>query len=141
MNGTWHDCIVVDELPELYCTIAEAIGRELMIELAVKCQKMHLYLKRLPADADESKLSEDYRLAGAVIGLENVRLLAEAMPSEMFYLVGENVVFMPAKRRWVEREFNGANHRRLALATSLSQFYIYQILKKSSWQQLGLFKD
>jgi len=139
MNGTWRDCIDVAELPELYRTIAEAIGRELMIELAVKCQKVHFYFRQLPEDAE--KLSEDYLIAANAIGLDNVRKLAAALPSEMFYLVDEDLVFMSAKKRWIVENFTGNNHRRLSIETRLSQPFVYKILRKPGWQQLDLFME
>jgi len=139
MTNSWRDCIEVEELPELYRVIAEAIGREAMIDLTLHMQKMNLYLKRLPADYDPARLSEDYLIAAEAIGLENVILLAAALPKELNYLKSADEVFLPAKIRWIRANFNGANHRRLGLATGLSQRYIYQIFQERKWQQLGLF--
>ncbi len=55
---SWRDNIDVSELPEIYRTIADAIGPAAMILLAERCQKMHLYLKRLPAEIDPGNLSK-----------------------------------------------------------------------------------
>ena len=54
---SWRDNIDVSELPEIYRTIADAIGPAAMILLAERCQKMHLYLKRLPAEIDPKPLA------------------------------------------------------------------------------------
>lgn len=139
MNITWRDFVVVEQLPELYRTIADAIGTAAMIRLAEGCQKMHLYLKRLPEEVDRDKLSEDYRIVAGCIGWDDAITLARSLPGETFYLKGVDVVFIEAKKAYIRAEFTGANHRRLAMETGLSQVYIYETLRAPGWKQLPLF--
>lgn len=139
MNITWRDFVVMEQLPEIYRAIADAIGLGAMIRLAEGCQKMHLYLKRLPGDIDRDKLSEDYRIVAGIIGWDDTLVLAQYLPGETFYLKGVDVVFIEAKKAYIRAEFTGANHRRLAMETGLSQVYVYETLRAPGWKQLGLF--
>lgn len=135
---TWRDHIQVEQLPELYRSIADAIGRDAMIELATRCQKVHLYLKQLPDDFTHEHLSEDYLLVSEAIGMPATLALAAAFPGEFIYLMAADLVFLPAKQAYVRAEFNGRNHRRLALNTGLSIRHIYEILAPPVGHQLTL---
>lgn len=134
MKKAWHDYIEVKDLPELYQTIAAAIGREAMITLALSVPKMNLYL-RAPESIDWEKpaaeLPEDYQLCIEAVGLEATVKLAHVLTGGLLYLRSADSVFLPAKVKFIREHFNGRNHRRLAIATGLSQTFIYDVLRDS----------
>lgn len=132
MSNVWVDYIQVEDLPELYQTIAGAIGREAMITLTLAIPKMNLYL-RDPDGIDWEKpvaeLPEDYQLCIDAIGVEATIKLASVLTGGLLYLKSADTVFLPAKVQYIRAHFNGHNHRRLAVATGLSQTFIYDVLR------------
>lgn len=152
MTREWCEYIQVEDLPELYQTIAGAIGREAMITLALAIPKMNLYL-RSPDSIDWEKpvaeLPEDYQLCIDAVGVEATIKLASVLTGGLLYLKSADSVFLPAKARYIREHFNGRNHRRLAIATNLSQTFVYDVLRdmdndfvpeREDKDQLGLFE-
>lgn len=134
LNHTWRDHIRVEDLPELYQTMAAAIGRDAMIDLALAMPKMNLYLRApwsIAPETPDDELSEDYQLVIGAIGRDAAMKLAEALTGGLLYLKSADTVFLPAKVRYIREHFNGRNHRRLAIATGLSQTFVYDVLRDS----------
>lgn len=87
-------------------------------------------------------LPEDYQLVAEAIGIDNMVLLAEKFPSVHLYFKRPDKLFLPAKIRYIKANFNGRNHRRLALATGLSERFVYSVLeRKDTARQVDLFED
>lgn len=75
-------------------------------------------------------LPEHYQDVAEVIGLENTIKLAEKLHGAPIYFKNPEKLFLPVKVRYIRENFNGCNHRRLALATGLTERYVYQVLER-----------
>ena len=97
------------------------------------------YLGYLQVDA----LPEHYQDVVAVIGIDATVKLAEAFPGVPLYFKQVARLLAPAKKAYILDKFTGANHRRLALDTSLPLASVYEIIKadhdeKHGWKQEAL---
>jgi len=87
------------------------------------------------------ELPEQYQAVIQVIGLEKTLALAEAFPGVPLYFKQARNLLLPAKKAYIRERFTGANHRQLALDTSLRLAAIYEILaeKEEADKQGALF--
>lgn len=87
------------------------------------------------------QLNEDYHLIYRAIGLEDTIKLAFAMPSVHVYFKRPEQVFKDAIARCIKEEFNGANHRQLALLCRVSERFVYDVIaaerdkSRPGWKQ------
>ena len=89
---------------------------------------------------DIEELPERYQEVALAIGVEAMVKLAQAFPGVPIYLKQADKILFPAKRRYIQANFTGANHRRLALETGLPLASVYEALKpevaeKDRWKQ------
>lgn len=95
------------------------------------------WLKHVNVDA----LNEDYHLIISAIGLENCIKLAFTLPSVHFYLKRPELVFREAIEKHITENFNGSNHRMLALECRVSERFVYDVItadrekKRPGWKQ------
>lgn len=138
--NSWKDMVKLEDLPEQYQIIAKTVGLRNMITLAIMLEKIQIYLRQLTHEERNmplSELSEDYQLCIAAIGREETFKLAEAMRSQVFYMLSVANIFLPAKVRFVKANFTGKNHRILAMKTRLSQAFIYSILSGKKYADIA----
>lgn len=86
---------------------------------------------------DIDQLPEHYQDVARAIGVEGMVRLAEAFPCVPIYLKRADKILKQAKEAYVLANFNGANHRRLALDTGLSLERVYHVLKKAHEEKQG----
>lgn len=86
---------------------------------------------------DVGTLPEHYQDVAAAIGKEAMVKLAEAFPCVPIYLKRPDKILRKAKEAYILSNFTGANHRRLALDTSLALFTVYEILNKAREEKQG----
>jgi len=137
--SSWKELVELEDVPEHYQIIARSVGMKNMTALAIMLEKMQLYFKRLSSEEQTlppSELTEDYQLCIAAIGREATFKLAEAFPLQTIYLQSAKSIFIKAKVRYIKRNFNGKNHRTLAMKTRLSQVFIYVVLRKMKYAEI-----
>lgn len=77
------------------------------------------------------QLPEDYQLLARIVGLENTIRIAQELKSVHLYLKSPERLFQAAKEQYVLANFDGRNHRRLALDTGLSERHIYDLVAEA----------
>jgi len=82
-------------------------------------------------------LPEHYQDVANAIGIEGMVKLAEAFPCVPIYLKRSDKILYSAKKAYVLDKFTGANHRRLALETSLALDTVYRIIKEAHEEKHG----
>lgn len=89
------------------------------------------------------ELPEQYQEVIRVIGLDATLKLAEAFPGVPLYFKSVNRLLLPAKKAFIRANFDGGNHRRLALDTGLPLATVYEILAEAreAAKQCKLFDD
>jgi Mor family transcriptional regulator len=77
------------------------------------------------------ELPEQYQEAIRVIGLEATLKLCEAFPGVPLYFKSPHRLLLSAKKRYVKKNFDGRNHRKLALTTGLPLAMVYDVLAEA----------
>ncbi|MEA5113037.1 MAG: Mor transcription activator family protein [Geobacteraceae bacterium] len=87
------------------------------------------------------ELPEQYQDIIRVIGLDATLKLAQAFPGVPLYFKQVSRLLLPAKKAFIRANFDGGNHRRLALDTELPLATVYEILTEAreAAKQCNLF--
>jgi hypothetical protein len=129
---TWKDYIAVNDFPPLYQDIVSVIGLSKTVALTGVFSSMNMYLRKLTYEEFNKplrELPEDYQLCFAAIGRDATKLLADRFEGMQLNFIAREKVYLPAKIRYIRANFNGKNHKTLAINTRLSLGYVYSLLR------------
>lgn len=85
-------------------------------------------------------LEGDLQLVARECGMAVALLLAEKLPGVQIYVRGQNGLVTKKKEEYVIKNFDGGNHKELAVATGYSERWVYEILTRHrDRKQTGLF--
>ncbi|MBF0521327.1 MAG: hypothetical protein HQK92_16575 [Nitrospirae bacterium] len=76
-------------------------------------------------------LPENLRDIAELIGMENMLLILDHFSKQLIYIPGKDQIIKNAKRKFIQNNFTGINHRDLCRKTGYSLSYVYKILKDS----------
>ncbi|MEO5358429.1 MAG: hypothetical protein H7844_14185 [Nitrospirae bacterium YQR-1] len=75
-------------------------------------------------------LPENLREIAELIGMKNMLLILEHFSKQLIYIPGKEQIIKNAKRKFIQSNFTGGNHRELCRQTGYSLSYVYKILKE-----------
>lgn len=75
-------------------------------------------------------LPGDLQLVAHECGLDVAIKLAEKMGGVGIYIRPVDSLIAKKKEEYIKKHFNGANHKELAIATGLSERWVYEILNR-----------
>jgi Mor family transcriptional regulator len=86
-----------------------------------------------------------YKDIASEIGVQNAIKLSNILKGTNFYLPKLDALIAKIRNRRIREEFNGDNHRELALKYDLTERWIYEILNKTDGEvdnnQLNFFRE
>lgn len=74
-------------------------------------------------------LPDSYRSIAEIVGIENTVKLSQFLGGLPFYFPKIDSFIKDKKESYIRKNFNGSNHRELAMATNYSERWVYEILK------------
>ncbi len=87
-------------------------------------------------------LPGDLELVARECGMEVALSLAEKMGSVSIYIRPLDGLISRKKEDYILRNFDGSNHKELAIATGYSERWVYEILRRErDDRQTGLFEN
>lgn len=85
-------------------------------------------------------LPKDLQLVAQECGIDVALKLVQQLGGVQLYICKMDALLFNAKRRYVFDKFSGANHTELALATGMTERWVYDILAEDrDARQTGLF--
>jgi len=101
---------------------------------------MEKWLNEIAAEISAECLPESYQTLAEIIGVENTLKLARLLGGLVYYYPKLDTLLQKKRDDLIRREFNGTNHKELAIKYGLTERWIREIVQaRPSHDQADLF--